>query len=167
MPLHVRPLLSWSVHLSFHTMLDRHDFCYSLFFPPSIIQYFSAFLYLCHRSPRHISGSLFYLYPLIPPSCCLADLNPVLFWSSAQGDANSMWLSVAAHFLSCPSAFTACMRERQKDSDVWGLESEKMRNGEKEDTFREALKYKLDTKTFRWLGYLLNNHLVIINDCHE
>lgn len=69
----------------------------------------------------------------------------MLFWSSAQGDTNSVWLSVATHFLSCPSAFTACMKERQRqeDSEVWGLESEKMRNGEKDDTFEEALKYKL------------------------
>lgn len=35
----------------------------------SIFQYFSAVLFLCHASPPHISGSLFYLNPLILPSC--------------------------------------------------------------------------------------------------
>lgn len=35
----------------------------------SIFHSFSAVLFLCHLSPPHISGSLFYLDPLILPSC--------------------------------------------------------------------------------------------------
>lgn len=61
------------------------------------------------------SVSLFYLYPIILPSCWLADLNPVLFWSSALGETNSLWLSAATHILSCPSALTVCMNKRQRE----------------------------------------------------
>lgn len=81
-----------------------------LFFFSSICPYFTPFWCLCHLSHPHISVCLFYLYPIIPSFCSLADLNPVLFWSSALGETNSLWLSAGTHILSCPSALTVRMR---------------------------------------------------------
>lgn len=115
-------------------LLDKHYFCCSPFLP-SIIPYFSTISCLCHLSPPHISVCLFYLYPIIPPSCWLADLNPELFWSSALGETNSLWLYAATHILFCPSALTVCMKKRQGDGGGRGLKKEKASNEEKEDKY--------------------------------
>lgn len=123
MSLPIRPLLSLSVlHPLFALSLCwiGMTFATSLFYFPPIIPHFSKFSCLCHLSPLHISVSLFYLYPIIPPSCWLADLNPVLFWSSALGETNSLWLSAATHILSCPSALTVSMRKRQREGGGGG-----------------------------------------------
>lgn len=94
-----------------------------------------------------------YLYPIIPPSCQLADLNPVLFWSSALGETNSLWLSAATHILSCPIALTACMRKRQRQGGGGGKEErERLREGGQVQ--RAAWKErKIGRKTHKWLGH--------------
>lgn len=92
------------------------------FFPPPS-SFLSLHSHVCVISHHLISLSLFYLYPIIPPSCWLADLNLVLFWSSALGETNSLWLFAATHILSCPSALTVCMR--QKEGGGGGLKREK------------------------------------------
>lgn len=57
----------------------------------------------------------------------LADLNPVLFWSTALGETNSLWLSAATHILCCPSALTERDRGKVGVGDEGEMEMERER----------------------------------------
>lgn len=112
-PSHVRPLLFLSCSLSFFCPVpDRHDFCYSLFFPPSIIQWFSTFLYLCHLSPPHISVSLF-LFVSSHPSILLAGWpKSCAVWELCSG-RYKVSVALCSHTFPLLSSCIHCMHEKE------------------------------------------------------
>lgn len=110
-------------------------FCFFLVFPPPsspIFLHFRVCVCVSSLTTSYFCVSLSPLFVSYHPSILLADLNPVLFWSSALGETNSLWLSAATHILFCPSALTVSMRKRLREGGGRGLKKDNKRDGEEE-----------------------------------
>lgn len=95
-------------------VLNRHEFCYPLVFFPL----YHPLCFVTLTPSLIFLSPFFYLRPIIPPSCWLADLNPVLLCSSAVDKTNSVSLCSHTHMLCCPSALTV---HEKKTEDRLGV----------------------------------------------